>query len=646
MIMASLGERDTASASAAAAREAAREEGGEGTLAEVAVAEARVALLVGDPRAALAAATEARDRAERCGTYEARLHAFLASADASEAAGEPDAARRWLGEARGLLDDAANTLAPAARARLREVGAYRKALSAVPQVTSETAEDDGRWRRLAFLARRLTAERRVGRLYEEIVDAAIELSGAERGFLILREDDGRLRVRVAREVGSHKSLDHEFSRSIAARAIDGGQAVSTVDALRDERMDGAASVHALSLRSVMAVPLRRRGDVRGAIYLEDRLRPSAFGPADLALIADLADLAAIALHGAVLLRAERRTSRRLSVLRRRLARTVETQAIELASLKRAHDDPGAELPGMVAHSTAMRRALALVLRVAAAEVPVLVTGESGTGKELVARAIHERSPRREAPFVSENCGAIPEPLLESALFGHVRGAFTGADRARVGLFEAADGGTLFLDEIGEMSPGMQAKLLRAVQDGEIRAVGGEATRHVNVRIVAATHRDLEEMVRDGRFREDLYYRIAVVVVRIPPLRERTEDVAPLVACFVARHAPNRDVRFDRKALARLATYDWPGNVRQLENEVQRALVMGADVVREEDLSPAVRGDTGSAPDELDLKAQVAVLERRLIRRALDASDANQTQAAKVLGVSRYGLQKMMKRLEI
>jgi transcriptional regulator with PAS, ATPase and Fis domain len=295
----------------------------------------------------------------------------------------------------------------------------------------------------------------------------------------------------------------------------------------------------------------------------------------------------------------------------------------------------------------MRRVLALVERVAPSEVPVLITGESGTGKELIARAIHTHGARRDGPFISESCGAIPEPLLESTLFGHVRGAFTGADRARIGLFEAAHGGTLFLDEIGEMSAAMQAKLLRVLQEGELRPVGSERTRHVDVRIVAATHRDLPERVARGEFREDLYYRLAVVTLALPPLRDRRDDVEPLIAHFATKHAKGRNVRIDRTALALLTSFTWPGNVRQLENEVHRALVLAPDgVVRDEHLSPAVRESATGAPDEWNLKGQQEALERRLIQRALDRAGGNQTRAASLLGVSRFGLQKMIKRLSL
>jgi transcriptional regulator with PAS, ATPase and Fis domain len=385
----------------------------------------------------------------------------------------------------------------------------------------------------------------------------------------------------------------------------------------------------------------------GAIYLEDRLRPFAFGDVELALLSDLADLASIALDSAQLLRAELRAARRLAVLRARLSRKVEAQAIELESWKRAQHGESSALPGIVAHSRAMHRVLSLVTKVARSSVPVLITGESGTGKELIARAIHAAGPRKDAPFVSENCGAIPEPLLESALFGHVRGAFTGADRRRLGLFEVADGGTLFLDEIAEMSPPMQSRLLRVLQDGEVRPVGGERTRHVDVRVVCATHRDLEAMVREGRFREDLYYRIAVVSLGLPPLRERPEDIPALIAHFIEKHARGRQVSVDRRALAALQRHAWPGNVRQLENEIRRALVMSDAEIGLTELSPGLLDlEPAGAADPLDLRAQVDQLERRLIRQALQSAAGNQTRAARMLGVSRYGLQKMIRRLEL
>jgi serine/threonine-protein kinase PknK len=279
---------------------------------------------------------------------------------------------------------------------------------------------------------------------------------------------------------------------------------------------------------------------------------------------------------------------------------------------------------------------------------VMLLGESGSGKELVARAIHYNGSRAKAPFVSENCAAIPEPLLESALFGHVRGAFTGAQRSRAGLFEVADRGTLFLDEIGEMSLGMQTKLLRVLQSGEVRPVGSESMRHVDVRVIAATHRDLNALVASGRFREDLLYRLNVISVRVPPLRERFGDVSLLVQHFLKLHAAGRKLTMERAALDALAMFGWPGNIRQLENEVRRALVLADDTIRLEHLSRdiAQASRPSRAGDELDLRGRVDELEADLVRTALRRTDGNQTRAAEILGLSRFGLQKLMKRLEI
>ncbi|HEY8946272.1 MAG TPA: sigma 54-interacting transcriptional regulator, partial [Polyangiaceae bacterium] len=332
-----------------------------------------------------------------------------------------------------------------------------------------------------------------------------------------------------------------------------------------------------------------------------------------------------------------------------LARREAELDVAERELARARDgrDTRFDYDEIVGQSEALRAMLRLVDRVASSDVPVLLSGESGSGKELVARAIHRNGARAARQFVAENCGAIPETLLESTLFGHVRGAFTGAARPRAGLFEIADGGCLFLDEIGEMSLGMQAKLLRALQDGEIRPVGSEKARNVNVRVIGATHRDLAALVAAGKFREDLYYRLNVIGVRIPSLRERIGDVPVLVKHFLARHAPGRRVQISKAALDRLSAYPWPGNVRQLENEIRRALVLSDGLITPEHLTPDVanRGEA-RAIDELNLRQRVDALEVELVRIALRRTEGNQTRAAELLGLSRFGLQKMMKRLEI
>ena len=292
--------------------------------------------------------------------------------------------------------------------------------------------------------------------------------------------------------------------------------------------------------------------------------------------------------------------------------------------------------GLVAESAPMRQALALVARVAEHNTTVLITGESGTGKEVIARAIHRASPRAGRAFVGINCAAIPEALLESELFGHVRGAFTGASGDKTGLFEAATGGTLLLDEIGELPTGLQAKLLRVLQEGEIRRVGDQKTRKVDVRVLAATARDLEEETRTGRFREDLFYRINVVAIELPPLRERRPDIAPLARLFAARLAKRfaRPLSLGDAALKWLEEQEWPGNVRELENAIERAAVLS----NKESLEPAdfaddARRTTHDAREAGTLDDAVADAERRVITAALAESNGNRREAAKRLGVS-------------
>ncbi len=316
-------------------------------------------------------------------------------------------------------------------------------------------------------------------------------------------------------------------------------------------------------------------------------------------------------------------------------------------------DRGRELLGL---SQGMNQLLDAIERVAPTQATVLISGETGTGKELVARAIHDRSACSGGPFVALNCAAMPENLLESELFGHEKGAFTGADRARPGLFETAHGGTLFLDEAGEMPPALQAKLLRVLMDGQVLRVGSRSTRKVEVRVVAATHRNLEERVREGLFREDLYYRLAVFPLRVPPLRERMEDLPLLVAHFLSKAAqemglPNRSL--GEGALARLSAYPFPGNVRELRNLIERACILATgEVIGSENFpvggswSPKARGIEAyveSLPPTVDLPIVIAGLEGALLDRALAQSGGVQAEAARRLGISRSDLHYKVKR---
>ena len=316
--------------------------------------------------------------------------------------------------------------------------------------------------------------------------------------------------------------------------------------------------------------------------------------------------------------------------------------------------------GVVGRSDALRELVAVARKVAKHPSTVLITGESGTGKELIARLVHDSSPRAERPFVAVNCAAIPDALLESELFGHARGAFTGAVQERLGLFEEADGGTVFLDEIGELPLQLQVKLLRVLQEGEIRRVGDNASRAVDVRVVAATSRDLEEEVRQTRFRADLFYRVNVVRLHLPALRERGEDIPELARHFASVHAARLGMdkpEVTASAMRALMAYGWPGNVRELENAIERALVLAENgIIGAEQLPPAVLGTTppmitgngtsdgnGSSGSEngsngdLSVKRRTDALERTLIRQALERTARNRTRAAQLLDLSHRAL---------
>ncbi len=310
---------------------------------------------------------------------------------------------------------------------------------------------------------------------------------------------------------------------------------------------------------------------------------------------------------------------------------------------------------ILGHSAGVRAVRELIARVAPTNTTVLITGETGTGKELVARAIHRNSQRASRPFIAINCAAVTETLLESELFGHERGAYTGADKSRAGLFEAAHDGTLFLDEVAEMSPAAQAKLLRVLADGEIQRVGSTVTRRVDVRVLAATHRDLKERVQKGLFREDLYYRLAVVPIQLAPLRERAEDVGELCQALCLRIAEEMKVpprQLSQPALDKLSHYSFPGNVRELRNLLERALILGKgtelapedfilqpSAVQREWSSPhgQVEALAAQLPVDLDLRDTLMRLEKSLIRRALELARGVQAEAARKLGLSRSDL---------
>jgi transcriptional regulator with GAF, ATPase, and Fis domain/tetratricopeptide (TPR) repeat protein len=522
---------------------------------------------------------------------------------------------------------------------------------------------EGRLRRLLRINKRLNSELRLSRVLETIIDTVIELTDAERGFLLLKDGNGELVVKVARNIDqtSLEGPDFVLSRSIAKQAADSGEPVMTVDAAGDRRFSEHLSVSDLHLRSVLAVPLLVKGNVVGTLYVDHRLRKGVFGDDELAMVMDFAEQGAIAIENARLVSELRRREQQVQSLNRRLERELRVQEAALShvrvELKESRQAAALryDYREIVGRSPSMLDLFRLLDRVTDTGLPVVIEGESGTGKELVARAIHFNGPRKDRAFVSENCAAIPETLLESTLFGHVRGSFTGAERETRGLFSIADRGTLFLDEVAEMSPAMQGKLLRVLQEGEFHRVGGERSEKVDVRILVATNKNLIQLVEEGKFRKDLFYRLSVVRLHLPPLRERREDIPLLVRHFLekaARPTSAAAKNVEPAAMAKLCGYAWPGNVRELENEIARAGAFAGAAVSIADLSSHIQAGqdpseaAGSEPDSLRLRQRVERVERLLIREAMNRVQGNQTKASLLLGLSRFGLQKKLRRYNL
>jgi transcriptional regulator with GAF, ATPase, and Fis domain len=602
--------------------------------------------------------------------YEARGAEFLARRAWEQAVEVLESIATGLGRQRR---EAFWTDSRRQRARRRAAGQRDR------QAMPPAAATDARLTRLLEILKRLASEHDVDRLLERITDCAIELSGAERGFVLLDDGErGALMPRTVRDVATPEDPHVAFSRSIAEAVLIDGEPIVTVDARQDERLRQYVSVHALHLRSVACLPIRGRSGTLGVLYLEHRMRRGRFGDADLDILLAFADQAAIALENARLLASLERRREELQAANEELARAKEeierlldakTAELEEArgELVRAREALRAanDKHGLVGRSERMRRVFAIIDRVRDANVPVVIQGESGTGKELIARAIHYGGARARKPFVTINCAAIPEALLESELFGHVRGAFTGADRNRPGVIAKASGGTLFLDEVGDMPPKMQVDLLRVLQDGKLRPVGGEEEIAVDVRVIAASNKPLRDLVQRGLFREDLYYRLNVVELWVPALRDRREDIPLLCDHFLAAFAKQHGMppkRIARDAVQRLAAHPLPGNVRQLEHVLLNACLMTeGDVIGAGDL---VLGDDGdlafsaappkesspfprSASDEPPASLEeFKSLEKRRILEALEASSWNRVRAAKVLGMARRTFYRRLREYDI
>ncbi|MCC6740822.1 MAG: sigma 54-interacting transcriptional regulator [Planctomycetia bacterium] len=529
--------------------------------------------------------------------------------------------------------------------------------------------------RLMEINKAITTEHNIKRLLETIIDAVIALTNAERGFIILA-DAGMTTIRVARNFDREdvKKPEDKISHSIAEAAVTQGRTIRAHNAQTDRELHAFMSVTELKLRSLLCVPLRVRDRVIGCFYIDNRFEEGLFTESHQRLLEAFADQASVAIENARLWEEnqkrleELRTSKeQVEKLNKLLEEKVERQKTELTEVKADLSRSLQKLElkynysNIVGRNAAMQEVFRLLDRVTDSNVPVLIQGESGTGKELVARAIHFNGPRKAARFVSENCAAITETLLESELFGHMRGSFTGATSDRKGLFELADGGTLFLDEIGDMSLEMQKKLLRTLQSGELRRVGGKDTIRVDVRIISASNKDLKDLIKEGKFREDLFYRLNVVTITLPPLRERRDDIPLLVEHILgalAKETGQARPTLDDESMRLLASYNWPGNIRELENELRRLVAMTADghvtaamlkpEVRQTEPRRSLAPALGGKQLKDVVKEVTEAVEKEAIQQVLKETGWVKTEASRVLGISRvtldakidaYGLQK-------
>jgi transcriptional regulator with GAF, ATPase, and Fis domain len=477
------------------------------------------------------------------------------------------------------------------------------------------------------ISRIVHAIRDLNELQEQLLDLIFEVAPAGRGAILLADREGHqfnsmfARMRQAGQ-------DHlvKVSRTVARQVLEQGIAILGSDVPSHGELREVESLAASQVRSLLCVPLTIFQRVIGCIYLDSESLSSRLNEDHLQLVTAIAGISAVALENA----------RRLQWLEEENERLT----VEISQER-----------SLVGEGARMKEVYQFLKRVAPAEATVLIEGESGTGKELAARAIHRNSPRATKSFVAINCAAIPETLLESDLFGHERGAFTGAASQKKGRFEIADGGVVFLDEIGDLAPTLQVKLLRVLQEREFERVGGIHPIKVDIRLLAATNCNLEQAVRNGRFRQDLYYRLAVLKITMPTLRERREDIPLLVRHFVQKHAKHCKVKprpVSREALSCLVNYDWPGNVRELENAIEHALVLGAsDMILPEDLPESLLERTPQ-PEMTEAKYHLAVkeLKKQLILDAVEQTQGSYADAARILGVHPNYLHRLIRNLEL
>jgi transcriptional regulator with GAF, ATPase, and Fis domain len=482
-----------------------------------------------------------------------------------------------------------------------------------PPVEAEAANtiaDLDAYTKLFEFSDRLMHVRDLTELLDALMDAVIGITNADKGFLILLEGE-TLDVKVARNLNRENIADavSQLSDSIIAKVVRSRKPVIVSDAMHDDEFAAAKSVMHLKVSSVICVPLLDRGRLLGLIYVGNDSIRDLFQDQTLRVLTVFASQAALILSNALLLNELRHDNKRLND-------RLETY----------------RFGEIVGTSPPMQSVFRKVEKISPTDISVMITGETGTGKELIAREIHNRSPRVGKPFITINCGAIPENLLESELFGHVKGSFTGAVANKQGKFQAADGGTLFLDEIGEMPIELQVKLLRAIQEKVVYRVGDTRPETCDIRILAATNRDLEKEIAGGRFREDLYYRLNVVNVELPPLRVRGDDVLVIARYLLSRYSREYDAKvkgFSPNAAVAIRKHNWPGNIRELENRIKKAIVLCESTV----IGPDDLGLTGDVlPQILTLAEAKDKFQREYINEVLALNNGNRTKTARDLGV--------------
>lgn len=462
-------------------------------------------------------------------------------------------------------------------------------------------------------------------LLELIIATATRMMDAKASSLLLVDPKTRklyFKVATGERRSDVKRFHVDIGQGIAGHVAQTGEPLLIPDVTRDRRWHRKISDSiGFDTRSIACTPLKVNGDVIGVLEIIDKAGDGAIRLEDMNLLAVFAELAAMAIANARRIERDRKTLREMQ------------EELELKY-------------EIVGESRAMRQVISDALKVAHAKTSTLIVGESGTGKELLARLIHRAGPRKHAPLVVLNCAALPESLLEDELFGHEKGSFTGAVGRKIGKFELADGGTIFLDEIGEMTPSMQSKLLRVLQEGDFYRLGGNEPIPVDVRVIAATNRDIEQEVAGGRFREDLYYRLNVVQIRMPALRERKEDIPQLAGHFLNMFKQERGrphLSLSREALDRMLAYEWPGNIREMKNAIERAVVMGsAAEIQPEDLPASSRKAEGAGdPLGCSLKEATDRFKREFVASRLRQSGGNRSIAAKSMQIQRTYLSRLI-----